>query len=248
MGESLPAGEEIALAVRSNAPADAVVVLLRNGREVRERRGSGIEYPARTPGAYRAEIRLPGAPGRPPIPWVAGNPIYIGVLPPGPEPALPPATARLMWTAVAWAVERDPSSKGTVSASDQAAAPSIDLAFDLGRDAGASPYVAAVTKSTGPLRDAARVGFRVQADRPMRASVQFRLDSAAANRRWRRSFYADTTPRDLVIPYEAFRAVRPGEGPVPAPGIDALLFVVDGPNTAPGTKGRLRIDQIRTER
>lgn len=247
MGESAPLAGAITVQVRSNAPAAATTVLLRNGRPVIERAGGALSWTGTLPGVYRAEIRLAGAPGRPPVPWIVGNPIYAGLTPPSAPPGPPPAVALRMWPPLAWHVERDPSSRASLAVSGGEDAPAVALEYELG--ATGAPYVALATRDVVPVRDATRLGFRAVADRPMRATLQVRLQSDDPDLRWRRSFYADTTPRDYLIVFDDMRPVREADPLRVDPArVDTMLIVLDGPHTAPGSRGRLQIDRIRTER
>jgi hypothetical protein len=153
------------------------------------------------------------------------------------------------WPVVPWTLERDPTSSATVSTPAKGTGPAIEIAFTLGRAPGASPYVAVVTDHVSPVRDAGRLAFRVTADRPMRASVQVRQRANDPDLRWRRSFYADATPRDVVVPLDQLRSVKPDGGMLSdAERVAALMFVVDSVNTTSGSRGTLVIERLRTER
>jgi hypothetical protein len=72
-----PRGAAARLRTRVVGPAGASLVLLRNGREVASS-GSG-EIDRSVPfedAVYRVEVRIPGAPGSPPTPWIVSNPIW----------------------------------------------------------------------------------------------------------------------------------------------------------------------------
>ncbi len=247
MGDAVPLAYPVIIRSRSNAPAAATTVLLRNGAELATAAGGGLEWQGSGAGVYRIEVRLPGAPGHPPIPWIVSNPAWVGVATGRAAPSLPAPVAVNTWPPVGWTVEQAPGSEAGVRApADDPAA--IDVSYRLGTGV-PDPYVAVLTTEISPLRDAGRLGFRVSADRPTRLSAQLRVPSMDPDARWRRSVYADTTPRDYTLPLTDFRPVRAGgEGPVTAERIAALLFVVDHAQTRPGSSGRIRIDRIRTER
>src|SRR5688572_14287104 len=80
-GDAVPGvRESVELEVESNAPDDARIVLLKNGKEEASAAGARLRHVASGERAtYRAEIHLPGAPGVPPVPWVVSNPIYVGL-------------------------------------------------------------------------------------------------------------------------------------------------------------------------
>lgn len=248
MGETVPLYGPIAISARSNAPPGSSIVLFRNGRPIDTRNGSALNWFGDQPGVYRVEVRVAGAPGRPPIPWIVSNPIRIGMTSP-PAATMPAATAVLEWPAVPWTVERDSTSSATVTASVGETGHAIGIDYELGRSSAAGQYVAIVTDHVSPVRDAGRLAFRVSADRPMRASVQVRQRANDPDLRWRRSFYADTTPRDIVVPLDHLRSVKPDGGMLPdAERVAALMFVVDRINTPAGSRGRLVIERLRTER
>lgn len=248
MGDHVPLAGPIALSARSNAPPGSSVALFRNGRLIDTRSGSALNWFGDQAGVYRVEIHVSGSPGQPPIPWIVSNPIWVGVPEAAVEAPVPP-TAVMIWPQVPWAVEKDRSSTVVLRKAADGEAPSIDLEFALGGGTEGSPYVAVVTEHISPVRDAGRVAFRVTSDRPMRASLQVREQSIDPDDRWRRSFYADTTPRDVVVTLADLRSVRPDRGPTFYPErAAALMFVVDSVNTRPGARGRLVIDRLRTER
>jgi hypothetical protein len=247
MGDVVPLAYPVIIRATSNATAGAATVLLRDGTEIATVAGNRLEWQGSGAGVYRVEVRLPGAPGHPPIPWIVSNPAWVGTGTAPATPPLPPPVAANVWSAVRWAVERSTGSDVTVQPpSDDPAA--IEIGYRLG--AGPSdPFVAVLTQDISPLRDAGRLAFRITADRPTRLSAQLRVPSMDPDARWRRSVYADGTPRDYSLPLDAFRFVGAGgEARIPAERISALLFVVDHAQTRTGLAGRIRIDRIRTER
>jgi hypothetical protein len=75
------------------------------------------------------------------------------------------------------------------------------------------------------------------------------MNSGRPDARWRRSFYADRIPREVTVPLADLKPVRPDHlAGLDPDSIDALLFVIDTRHTAPGARGRLTIDRLRTER
>jgi hypothetical protein len=248
MGDRVALTGPIGIHVRSNAPADGTIVLFRNGRQIDERRGDQLDWFGDQPGAYRAEVRLPNAPGNPPVPWVFSNPVYIG-LPEAPPPVETSVPQMTVWPETSWAVEKDPSSTATLEKGSEPGAAGVAMAFTLGGDRRASPYVACATAAIADLQTATHLAFRIVADRPMRVSVQLREQTTDPDRRWRRSVYADQQPRTVVIPLAEFRPVRPGQTDrLDAAKVAALLLVADTTNLKPGTRGRVEIDGLRLER
>ena len=75
-GDVVGAGGPVRFLARAPVPAPGtVLVLLRNGTPVAQADGGALDYEGAAPGAYRVEVRLPGAPGTPPVPWIVSNPI-----------------------------------------------------------------------------------------------------------------------------------------------------------------------------
>ena len=248
-GDALPITGPVRLRAVTNGPPQTTVQLLRDGAVVRRADGPSLEWEAGQPGAYRIEAHLPGAPGEPPLPWMVSNPIYVG-LPASREHAgdVPPASARLVWPAGSWHIEKDERSSGGAEASTDGGLLRRTLRYELGREA-ASPFVALVTTDVGAMHDATRIAFRAGADRPMRLSVQVRLLDGTAERRWHRSVYLSPEPRDLTVTFADMRVVGTGAREAFAPArIHSLLLVVDSVNTRPGGRGVLWVEGIRTER
>src|SRR5262249_36195134 len=100
MGDTLPISGPVHIHVDAQAPADATVTLLRNGGAVASARGARLDQDAAAEaGVYRVEISLPGGPGTPPVPWMLGNPIYVGRADELPATALrnPPRTSTTLY-------------------------------------------------------------------------------------------------------------------------------------------------------
>ncbi len=243
-GDDLTLGGPVRVEARVNAPAGRIA-LIENGRRVAEgTREVRYQAPER-PAVFRVEVMLPGSPGQPPVPWIVSNPIFIGGLLSErraivrPEPTqLVPIEAR----SSDWSVEHETSSQATV-AGDGARA--LDLQYTLGTRPVASPYVAFVHAADHPSAYD-RLQFRVQADRPMRISVQLRVPTRTGGERWQRSVYADQQPRDITVFLDDVRPI--GETSRWTPDlskVDSLLFVVDTTNTRPGTSGRIRLEDVK---
>ena len=246
MGEQAPLGQRLTLRVAVAAPPDAMIRLLGNGRTVARAPGSMLLYPVPPgdgPAAYRVEVALPEAPGRPAMPWIVSNPIYAGV------PAQAPDVTQLRGVSMPlsggpWHVERRSDATATVMED----ASGFRLAFTLGPDM--ETYVAAGRiLEPGTLADATAILLDAEATLPMRVSLQLRYaDAGLGELRWRRSFYGDPQRRTLRLPIDDFAPVAPNsvDGPdLNAPG--SLLVVVDTVNTRPGTRGELAIDGLRVE-
>jgi hypothetical protein len=240
MGGVVPGTADAArFVVKAALPRGGTLALLRDGVIVRETTEPSLEYSSRDPGAYRVEVRVAGAPGNPPIPWIVSNPIYrfSGTSPANtppsshsPETGLEPAAAR------AWRAEKSEGSSAVPRASSAAA----QLTYRLGTDT--SPFAALVTDFAVP-QAFSRIAFRGSASRPMRVSLQLRF-GADGGARWRKSVYLDTREREVVVPVDSLRAAdRPGALPSIVRA-SSLLFVVDSVNTAPGEEGSFSIHQL----
>jgi hypothetical protein len=248
-GEALALDGRVRLRAATNGPPRASLALLRNGDVIRRADGPSLEWEAGEPGAYRVEAYLPGAPGEPPLPWIVGNPVYVG-LPPRDTaaPPAPAATASLVWPAQTWHIEKDDRSSGSWATTAVGDAIRHTVRYQLGREA-ASPFVAFVTFDAGAMHDAVRLLFRGGSDRPMRLSVQARLLDGAVERRWQRSVYLSPEPREVTIDFADMRAAGTGAREAFAPArIHSLLFVVDTVNARPGDRGVVWVERLRTER
>lgn len=245
MGERAPAGQELTLNVSVAAPPDAEIRLLRNGREVAREVGRTLAYsvaPSDRPAAYRVEVVLPEAPGRPPMPWIVGNPIYVGDAGGSANAPEQPGVTRSLPGGASWQVERRRDAVATLVEDDVG----FTLAFALGGSA--ATYVAASrAMRPGALEEVGALRLEVEATRPMRASLQLRrLGEGVSAARWRRSFYAGPEPREVRASIEEFAPTR-SEAPArpDLAAVDGLLVVVDTVNTPPGTSGVLTIREVR---
>lgn len=223
--------------LNASASPDSRIVLLRNGDEVDQ---SAIDW-TRASGAYRVEVRLAGAPGNPPVPWLLSNPIYF--LPP-PKP-LAPDTRAFALADLTWHVEKGMGSDGDLSGSEQEVA--IDFRLRAGEKA--SQFVALAGDFRGPRRPGTVLAFDGVAARPMRVSAQVRFPGPGREERWARSVYLDGTVRRVVIPLDEMVPVDQQTGP--APPIEqarSLIFVVDLVNAQPGASGSFRIGNVAVGR
>jgi hypothetical protein len=201
---------------------------------------------------YRVEAHLPRAPGRPPVPWMVSNPIFIGPATGRPADTAPPppvAIAPLSGPGAAgsWHVEHDSRSSAAVG---QDGTPAGALAFSYaiadGRRAG--QYAAAVTTvGTGTMAGWERLVFTARASAPMRLSVQVRTPDSGA--RWLRSVYLDERSREIYVRLDDMRPAEPGTPErMPREALDSVLFVVDTTNTPPGRAGLVALEAVRLER
>jgi hypothetical protein len=256
-GDDLPVADSAILEADVARVPGVSLVLRRNGRVVAAS-DSGLlrfEHAASTATAvYRVEAKLPGVPGTPPVPWIVGNPIFIGPSLPRvrPTPPVSPAVETEMLfdggDVARWRVERDGASNGRIGeerAPWEGEAVALDYALGPGDRAG--QYAALVTGvGQGNLSRWTRLTFKAAADAPMRVSVQVRNPRSGA--RWGRSVVVDPRPQNLLVAFADMAALGGAPVPIPLGDIDSLLFVVDTTNTPTGRRGTLWIDDLRLER
>lgn len=260
MGGRLTLDGPAVLHVAVQAPPSAQIVLLQDGAEiaVADAATTLVHEGSSDPGVYRVEVRVPGAPGQPPVPWLLSNAIYAG-LPAGPllvdDPA---ATAQATvrydnGPPEGWTVETGAESRGAVDRLQVAGGDAIGFRFALGGVMSASPYSALVTP-VGPGLDLAhydRLLFTARASRPMRVSVQLRalaLDGGGEER-WHRSVYVDETPRPISVLFSEMTPRGAVSQPRPPLGrISSVLFVVDTLNADTGSNGQFTIDDVKYAR
>ena len=259
MGEELTISGPVELEARAAGPPGAQIVLIRNGKVVAVEDGPGPALrhtAAAEPAVFRVEVRLPRAPGDPPIPWIVSNPIYVGGVSGEPRPSRerPPPTAVQVLSAdadtEAWAVERDPASRAFIDRLQTGGGPELKLDYTLWGGPRGNQYVALAYSDIGNAAAYDRLVFRARADRPMRVSVQFRLSGEPAGRRWQRSIYLDENSQELMVFFDEMTPV--GETTTEQPPLDpvqvqALLFVIDTLNTSPATGGVLWLQDVRLE-
>jgi hypothetical protein len=141
-----------------------------------------------------------------------------------------------------WHVEHDRESRAELSSVDPA---TRTFRYTLGRGRASDQFVALVGGIAGGLTAYRRVTFTGRADHPMRIDVQLRPAGHDNPPRWQRSVYLDQSPRTVTIDFADLRPVpRTVTAAVPLAAIDAVMFVVDTNNTAPGTSGTVTIGAL----
>ena len=120
LGDVLPDnGHEVRFLARAAMPAGASLVLLRDGAVVSESPSNTVEYSTRAPGSYRVEVRVAGAPGTPPIPWIVSSPIFRFAAPRGETPPVAAATISLRAIAAEqWHLEKGGGTTAAFAVSD----------------------------------------------------------------------------------------------------------------------------------
>lgn len=239
MGGVVPPGPA-SFIVNAAAPDAARTVLLRNGREVAAASGGALHVDSPTAqGAYRVEVQLPAAPGSPPVPWILSNPIYF-MDPPAPPPAARSRETVALPPQVAWHVEKDRRSSGSVVVS----AAEVAFYYRLRGPGRGSQFAAAVADLQGSAPASGAITFSATSVRPARISVQLRYGKSGGER-WARSVYVDSSTRDVSVPITGMRpADRQTGAPPPATTAVSLLFVVDLTNALPGAANTVRLSRI----
>ena len=174
-------------------------MLSRNGAEVHRVQAGDLVYASDRRGVYRAEVCLPAGRAAGLVPWIVGNPIYVGErerrADAAPADTSGPA-AGLDAADKLWGVEHD----GRSHAELERSAGGVGLRFTLASAADVVPFAALDATTTIPPGSTG-IAFRGRADRPMRLSVQIRVVTAGEGKRWQRSIYLDERDRDIVIPF-----------------------------------------------
>ena len=200
------------------------------------------ELPAKEiAGVVRFEVRVPKAPGTPPIPWIVGNPLYFS-LPStdAPAPVSENATIPLAPDA-SWHVEKDSQTQARVTASGA----NISLEFTLAGDIRRSQFAAAVTDFSGQPQTFKAIRFAVAGAHPGRVSVQLRYP-AAGGQRWAKSVYLDGQARQVTVPVAEMVPADFQKGNAPDTNTArSILFVVDLTNARPGDSNLITIGDLK---
>ena len=240
-GDLLTADGPATYTAKAAVPEGASIVLLMNGEPVAERPGGTIEFESSREGAFRVEVRLPGAPGSPPVPWLLSNPIFRHpARPPDVEMPVdvddPAPTLALSGSRI----EKDPGSIGEVIASPGGAG----MRYELRGGARASQFVALVADLPADLPQYEGLAFTASAASSSRVSVQLRF-AKDGDQRWGRSIYVDREPQAMIVrEQDLVPAERTGSRP-DLRRATSLLFVVDLTNANPGTGGEVYVSDLR---
>jgi len=254
VGDVLPVHGPVHVRVDTEAPGDATIALIESGAAVAQARGSRLDYdgPAK-PAVYHVEISLPDAPGKPPVPWVFSNPIYVGrdAAAPASSPHAGPHTFTTLYDggqARGWRIEKSTMSDAAMDVIGEVGGTQLLLRYAISGTQADNPYAAFVMPATPAIGMFDRLVFTTRADRPMRVSVQLR-GPVADGERWRRSVYLDTVRRTVDVAFEDFRPVTSGgTSRLDLSTIESVLFVVDTVNTKVGSNGVIELDDIRYAR
>jgi hypothetical protein len=253
MGEEITPDGPVTLHVRVQAPPDAQVVVLQDGAEIGSTSAATLDQEgSRNPAAYRVEVRVPGAPGQPPVPWLVSNPIYAGPRASESVPTVaPPTREEAQYTngpATGWTVETSARSLGTLDVESAGSGTQIVFRYGLGGAVAESPFAALQMPASAMLADYNRLIFKGRANHPLRVSVQLRVNGPP-EQRWHRSVFLDQTPRDITIVFDDMRPRTVTTSPRPVlTDVRSVLFVVDMTNADTGTNGEISIDDVKLAR
>jgi hypothetical protein len=248
-GQRLDTQRSVTFDVRSTAPADARVRLLKDGTIVAEQRGADLQYVASPDrGAYRVEVDLSSA-RTDAAPWLLSNPIYVNGW--SEPPRMP---RRPIDTVVRYAdgpvgpdidVEKNDASKAVFEVAPVVNGTRLRVRYALGASSDSPAYVALRMGAGEDLSRFDRIVFDAGADKPMRISVQLRIRTATGNVYWRRSVYLDHRTREMVVKFADLVPVADAPPVPPLSEIEAVLFVVDPTHTPLGSAGSFWIDEVR---
>jgi len=260
MGQTLEPAGPVTIHVRTLLPpGGGEVLILQDGQVVHAQAASELSYEAGAVEsvAFRVEVRLAGAPGTPPVPWIVGNPVYVGpragegVEPP---PRLPARETRPLYSnepeqGLPWAVEVDPESRAAIGVTPNVGGVELAFRYALRGAPIAGQYAALVRPLADGLVGDDRVVLRARASRPMRVEIQIRQPGGPDGQRWERSVYLDEQAREVTVFFDDMHPIGPTDTFRPDLSlIDALLFVVDTNHTPPATAGVVWVDDVRIGR
>ena len=262
MGESVTSAPGLVARAGGLVPRGARIVLLRDGRPLREA-ADRIEEPLPGPGVYRVEVRLPGWP----VPWVLTNPIAVFEdaergererRAAWPAPTTPPAPAVLIDDFAGRTVftpEFDPSSWMDGRVVDPGAGPEGGpagrLTFRLGAPGPGRPFTwcALVNRAARDLSGRTGLVFRIKGDGAYRAWVQVRDQNPASAddglEWWMASVRTTTEWQTVVLPFARFRTInRKTDGRLDLDKVREIVFVLDFAAVKVGTKGTIWLSDV----
>jgi hypothetical protein len=260
-GRSAGAGEEltpsgaVTIHVRTAAPRGARIDLLRDGTRVASAEGNELRFdPPPGRGAYRVEVHMPDATGKPGVPWILSNPVYVGGFEPVPGREVASVRASHVLydngtIAPGWGVEKNAESESELAAVRTLEGRRLSLRYSLGGTVSEGPYAGIVIPIDGKAAEYDRLIFTAEAAGPMRLWVQLRIAMPEGERYWRRSVYVDAASREVSVPFDELLSSGSDRlTPEKLAKAHALMFVVDAVHTALGTAGRVWIDDVRYAR
>jgi hypothetical protein len=236
MGSRLAGDGPVTFTVETPRIAGASIVLLRDGRPVAEGAAGSFSAVRAQPGAYRVEVRLPG--GRQ-VPWILGNPVYVGLAAEhegGEAPAAGESVAASLSNGD-WHVEHSPMAQAALVHEQQQ--PGMTFQLPQGREGSEFAALAAPLPSPVPAFQAIRLDVTSAA--PTRLSVQIR---SATGERWRASFVASPESHPVEIPARDLVPAEQGSGAFDPSNATSILLVIDLVNSTPGASGKILIRDL----
>jgi len=189
----------------------------------------------------RFEVRVPYAPGTPPVPWLVTNPTYFRP-PVSDQPATSAQAVVRLPPDTQWHSEHDERTTAKL----QNLGGQVTLDYTLGAGDRRSQFAAAVGDIRGRALKFSSILFSATASRPGRISVQLRYGGEV---RWAHSVYVEASVRDARVPVNRLVPVDLQKGPAPDTSTaDSLLFVADLTNARPGDSNTVRISNLRLEK
>ncbi len=243
LDDGTPSSRGATLVVRSNAPSGALLRVRRNGLPWQESSGPDATFDTGgdTPAIYRAELWLPHRRGWPDIPVAISQAVAHGLPPAAQTPGEPDVVAPL--AATSWHGEHDARSTVALHAARQDVAASATLTLASGPRV--SQFAALVADIGPPPAGANALRLVLEADAPMRLSVQWREPSPGEGLRWRHSTWVGPGGVVAVLPLDAFRPIAPASGRVPLDRVHALLLVMDTVNARPGDRRTITVREAQ---
>jgi hypothetical protein len=235
----------VTLEARVAAPAGTELVLFRDGEILQRVSGDTLRIPiGAAPGVYRIEAHLPARRGRPNVPWLVANPIYVNLK--SRHAVSPPVekdvVSRSSLAADEWRTESSAGSDSVLRATPSAA---LDWRVRLAEGPAVAQFAAIAFAANHRLANFDRVRFRMTAGRPMRIWAQLRLPQPRGDQRWATSFYVDGSAQTIDLAFADFRPLGPvASDHPPLADIDAFLIVVDTLNTLPGTSTTFTVEDF----
>jgi hypothetical protein len=253
IGDLLAINGDVLLRAKVDAPPGTTLVLLRNGQRIHEVTDGPLDMNGGQESAvYRIEAYTANAPGGPSVPWIVSNPIYAGLANTAVSSSVRPPVSRIPVRTAEAAAESGPRDTSVVTAAlvtddrarQFAGDPAIEWSYALAPGPAVGQFAAVAVPISAGLTAFDRVRFVVTASRPMRAWAQLRV-AVGNTERYGATFYADTDPRTIDIPFSRFNPIGvTSDASAPLDKAQFLLFVVDTLNTLPGMKGNLTISQV----
>src|SRR5262245_56479560 len=227
-------------------PDGGELIMVKNGHDSSPlQEGQGGRYRLAEDTAFasvRFEVRVPYAPGTPPVPWLVTNPTYFR----------PPVSDQRSVTSAAAVVRLPPDAQwhsehdSRTEAKLQNLGGQVTLDYTLGPGERRSQFAAAVGDIRGRAPSFTGIVFSATASRPGRISVQLRYGGEL---RWASSVYVDPSVREARVPVDRMVPVDLQKGPPPDTATaDSLLFVADLTNARPGDSNTVRISNLRLEK